>query len=142
MAMSAGGNEGGVMSEINVTPLVDVMLVLLIIFMITAPLLNHKIKVKIPVANPQAKKEKVVKPVDLAIKADGTMYWNDREVDHAVLVANLKQAASQSPQPEIQIRADRTLKVLVIKDVLKAAKESGIVHTAFISTGKAGGGNE
>ena len=138
MAMSAGGNDGGVMSEINVTPLVDVMLVLLIIFMITAPLLNHKIKVKVPDANPKTEKQKVVKPIDLAIKADGTMYWNDREVDHNVLVANLKQAASQSPQPEIQIRADRTLKVLVIKDVLKAAKESGIVHTAFISTGKGG----
>jgi len=136
MAMSAGGNEGGVMSEINVTPLVDVMLVLLIIFMITAPLLNHKIKVKVPDANPKTQKQKVVKPIDLAIKADGSMYWNDQEVNHALLVANLKQAASQSPQPEVQIRADKSLKVRNIKSVLKAAKDSGIVHTAFISTGK------
>ena len=136
MAMSAGGNDGGVMSEINVTPLVDVMLVLLIIFMITAPLLNHKIKVQVPDANPKTEKHKVVKPIDLAIKADGSMYWNDQEVSHALLVANLKQAASQSPQPEVQIRADRTLKVRTIKGVLKAAKDSGIVHTAFISTGK------
>jgi biopolymer transport protein ExbD len=136
MAMSAGGNDGGVMSEINVTPLVDVMLVLLIIFMITAPLLTHKIKVAVPDANPQTKAKKAVKPIDVAIKADGSMYWNDREVDHALLVANLKQAASKSPQPEVQIRADKSLKVRDIKSVLKAAKDSGIVHTAFISTGK------
>ncbi len=136
MAMSAGGNDGGVMSEINVTPLVDVMLVLLIIFMITAPLLNHKIKVAVPDANPKAAKQKVVKPIDLAIKEDGTMYWNDRQVSHALLVANLKQVASQNPQPELQIRAYKSLKVGDIKDVLKAAKASGMVHIAFITTGK------
>ena len=136
MAMSAGGNDGGVMSEINVTPLVDVMLVLLIIFMITAPLLTHKIKVKVPDANPKTQKQKVIKPIDLAIKADGSMYWNDQRRDQNVLVANLKQVASQSPQPEMQIRADKHLEGSVIKGVLKAAKESGIVHTAFISTGK------
>ncbi|KGI79164.1 ExbD/TolR family protein [Oleiagrimonas soli] len=136
MAMSAGGNDGGVMSEINVTPLVDVMLVLLIIFMITAPLLTHKVKVTIPTANPEAGKTKVNKPIDLAIKPDGSMYWNDREVSKAELVAKLKVAASQSPQPELQIRADKTLKVANIKAVLKDAKDAGMVHTAFISTGK------
>ncbi|GAB3032627.1 MULTISPECIES: biopolymer transporter ExbD [Oleiagrimonas] len=137
MGMSAGGNDGGVMSEINVTPLVDVMLVLLIIFMITAPLLTHKIKVEIPNANPKTETKKANnKPIDLAIKSDGSMYWNDRAVTKAELVAKLKVSASQSPQPELQIRADKALKVGDVKAVLKDAKDAGIVHTAFISTGK------
>ncbi len=138
MAMSAGGNDGGMMSEINVTPLVDVMLVLLIIFMITAPLLTHKIKVKVPDANPKIVIKKNIKPVDLAIKANGEMYWNDAKVTRGELISKLKVQASQSPQPEIQIRADKSLKVQVIKDVLKTAKENGMVHIAFISTGKGG----
>jgi biopolymer transport protein ExbD len=136
MAMSTGGNEGGVVSEINVTPLADVMLVLLIIFMITAPLMNHKIKVQVPDANPKAVKEKTAKPVDVAIQSDGNMYWNGNPVSQPELVAQLKVAASQKPQPLLQIRADKSLKVKVIKNVLQDAKDAGMVHTAFVSTGK------
>jgi biopolymer transport protein ExbD len=136
MGMSAGGNDGGVMSEINVTPLVDVMLVLLIIFMITAPLMSHKIKVAIPNANPKATKKHSGKTIDLAIKEDGSMYWNDNKVSEAELVAKLKVSASNSPQPVLNIRADKSLKVGVVKSVLKDAKGAGMVHTAFISTSK------
>ena len=72
MAMSTGGDSGGPMSEINVTPLVDVMLVLLIIFMITAPLMSHRITVDLPTANPKVPDTEQVTPMDLAVKPDGT----------------------------------------------------------------------
>ena len=87
MAMSSGGNSGGPMSEINVTPLVDVMLVLLIIFMITAPLMSHKVQIDLPKANPNVKDDTPVEPMDLAVKPDGTYFLNDNEVTEAELKA-------------------------------------------------------
>ncbi|NII10687.1 biopolymer transporter ExbD [Oleiagrimonas sp. C23AA] len=142
MAMSSGGNGGGPMSEINVTPLVDVMLVLLIIFMITAPLMSHKIKVQLPDANPKVTDEaKQAQPVDLAIKEDGSAYWNDNAVSAAELKAKLAVAASQSPQPVVQIRAAKSVKYKVVRQTLQDAKAAGIVHVGFMTTG-AKNGNE
>ena len=135
MAMSTG-NSGGPMSEINVTPLVDVMLVLLIIFMITAPLASHRITVKLPTATPIKADSKHIEPMDLAVQADGTMYLDDREVDENQLKAALAVAASKSPQPEIQIRADRTTQYGVVKKILSDAKGQGMVHVDFITTAK------
>ncbi|HET7359222.1 MAG TPA: biopolymer transporter ExbD [Rhodanobacteraceae bacterium] len=135
MSMSAGGNDGGPMSEINVTPLVDVMLVLLIIFMITAPLMSHKIQIKLPTANPHTT-AKTVEPIDLAVKEDGTMYWNDNQVSEAELKANLAVSAAKSPQPELQIRADKTTQYRIVRNVLQDAKANGMVHIGFKTTGK------
>jgi len=137
MSMSAGGNASGMMAEINVTPLVDVMLVLLIIFMITAPLMTHTIKVELPVANPHAK-EDVLKtpPMDLAIKQDGSLYFNDQPVTSSELRAVLAVAAQKIPQPELQIRADRDTEFKLVRGVLNAAKGQGIVHIGFMTTGK------
>ena len=125
------------MSEINVTPLVDVMLVLLIIFMIVAPLLSHKVKVTLPHANPhQAEEKKPAQPIDLAIKADGQMYWNDNPVTAADFKAKLAVAAAMSPQPELQIRAAQDSKYKLIRTALEAAKAAGMVHVGFKTTGK------
>jgi len=124
------------MSEINVTPLVDVMLVLLIIFMITAPLMSHRITVELPTANPKIVDTEPVEPMDLAIKPDGTMYLNDVEVTEAELKAQFAVAASKSPQPELQIRADKTTEYKIVRKVLGSAKEQGMVHVGFITTGK------
>lgn len=136
MAMSTG-NSGGPMSEINVTPLVDVMLVLLIIFMITAPLASHRITVKLPTANPKtADDTKHVEPMDLAVQADGTMYLDDREVDENQLKAAFAVAANKSPQPELQLRADKTTEYKIVKKILADAKGQGMVHVGFITTGK------
>jgi biopolymer transport protein ExbD len=108
MGMSTGGNNGGPMSEINVTPLVDVMLVLLIIFMITAPLMSHSITIDLPTANPKVKDEDMpVPPLDLAIKQDGSLYFNDHPVTDVELRAQFAVNAQKSPQPELQIRADK-----------------------------------
>jgi len=136
MAMTTGGNAGGPMSEINVTPLVDVMLVLLIIFMITAPLMSHRITVDLPTANPKVSDSEPVEPMDLAVKPDGTMYLNDAEVTEAELKAQFAVAAAKAPQPELQIRADKTTEYKVVKKILGDAKDQGMVHVGFITTGK------
>ena len=136
MAMSSGGNSGGPMSEINVTPLVDVMLVLLIIFMITAPLMSHKVQIDLPKANPNVKDDTPVEPMDLAVKPEGTYFLNDGEVSEAELKAQFAVAAAKSPQPELQIRADRTTEYKVVTKVLGDAKDAGMVHVGFMSTGK------
>jgi biopolymer transport protein ExbD len=135
MAMSTGGNSGGPMSEINVTPLVDVMLVLLIIFMITAPLMSHSITIELPTANPKTKEpDLVVPPLDLAVKSDGSMYLNDHPVTEAELRAQFAVDAQKTPQPELQIRADKTTEFKIVKKIIGNAKDSGMVHVAFMTT--------
>ena len=135
MAMSSGGNSGGPMSEINVTPLVDVMLVLLIIFMITAPLMSHTVTIELPVANPKSKDEPVkTPPLDLAVKQDGSLYFNDRPITAAELKAQFLVKAQQTPQPELQIRADKSTEFKIVKKIIGDAKDSGMVHVAFLTT--------
>jgi biopolymer transport protein ExbD len=135
MAMSTGGNSGGPMSEINVTPLVDVMLVLLIIFMITAPLMSHTITIELPTANPKTKdSELTTPPLDLAVKQDGSMYFNDHLANETELRAQFLVDAQKSPQPELQIRADKATEFKIVKKIIGIAKESGMVHVAFMTT--------
>ena len=142
MAVSLGGDSTGPMSEINVTPLVDVMLVLLIIFMITAPLMSHKVKVDLPRADPNTKPASIeVPPIDLAVEPDGTVYWNDSLISDAVLSAKLRAAATSVPQPELNIRADKTTPYRVIWKVMQDAKGAGMVHLGFITQGKARSGS-
>lgn len=135
MAMLGGGGEGGGGSaDINITPLADVMLVLLIIFMLTAPLSTPKIKVTLPktvLDNPQNKK--TAPPINLAISKDGSMYWNGSKVTKAELRAKLAVAAQKSPQPPLKIRADRTVRYRVIKEALETAKGTGMVHMQFVT---------
>ena len=135
MSMSVGGNSGGPMSEINVTPLVDVMLVLLIIFMITAPLMSHSITIDLPTANPKTQDaEMVVPPLDLAVKQDGSMYFNDHPVTEAELRAQLAVNAQKSPQPELQLRVDKGTEFKIVKKIIGDAKDSGMVHVGFMTT--------
>jgi biopolymer transport protein ExbD len=139
MAMSSGNESGSPMSEINVTPLVDVMLVLLIIFMITAPLMSHRITVKLPTANPKTADEAPkVEPIDLAIKDDGSMFLNDSQVpiSDTELKSKFVVFASMSPQPELQIRAAKDTEFKTVRKVLGDAKDSGMVHVGFMTTGK------
>ena len=134
MAFSAGGNEGGVMAEINVTPLVDVMLVLLIIFMITAPLASHKIKVELPIAsldNPPDEGQN--HPITLAVKDTGDLFWDDEPVTEASMLAKLRVAAQRQPQPELQIRADKDTEYSLISTVMGDAKAAGMVQLGFIT---------
>jgi biopolymer transport protein ExbD len=133
MAFSSN-NSGGVMAEINVTPLVDVMLVLLIIFMITAPLAAHKIKIELPIASLDRPPDEVPnQPITLTIKETGELYWNDEPITEATMQAQLRVAAQRTPQPELQIRADKGTEYQVISTIMGDAKNAGMVKLGFIT---------
>jgi biopolymer transport protein ExbD len=130
--MSFTANTSAPMSEINVTPLVDVMLVLLIIFMITAPVLAHKIQVDLPQPNPdQPPPTNPLDPIHLKIDQSGSLYWNDTPVDELGMKAQLAVIAQQSNQPEIQIAADDAVAYQYVARVLADAKSYKLVKIGF-----------
>ena len=136
MAFSTGNESGGPMSEINVTPLVDVMLVLLIIFMITAPLMSHKIKVELPQANLDHRDEKIppAPPVTVTIKEDGELYWNDAPITKELLESQLSVEAQKTPQPAVNLRGDKTTKYRSIREVVDMAQAQGIRKVGYVAT--------
>ncbi len=136
MAFSSGSESGAPMSEINVTPLVDVMLVLLIIFMITAPLMSHKIKVELPQANLDKRDEKVppVPPITVTVTESGSIYWNDQPVTQNMLESQLSVEAQKTPQPAVNIRGDETTKYRTISEVVNVAQAQGIRKVGFVAT--------
>ena len=142
MAFSSGGNSGEAapMAEINVTPLVDVMLVLLIIFMITAPLMSHKIKVELPEANLNQidNTPPPAPPITLAIQENGSIYWNDEKVTLDLLESRLSVEAQKTPQPEVNIRGDRTTKYRIIDSVVKVAQAQGMRKVGFVAVKETG----
>ena len=132
MAFSSN-SSGGPMADINVTPLVDVMLVLLIIFMITAPLMTHKVVVKLPQATLSEKPTLKTPPVTLAIKANGEKFWNDEAVTPARLDQYLAVIIQKDPQPQVNVRADATTKYGVINDAVQQLRKSGVRKVGFVS---------
>lgn len=120
------------MSEINTTPLVDVMLVLLVIFIITAPLLTHAVKIDLPQASSQAIEDKP-EIVDVAIDAEGLVYWNDIQVAEGALEENLQRISQQPKQAEIQIRADKNTRYEVIAKLMAVAQTNGVSKIGFVS---------
>lgn len=133
MAFSSNSSGGGPMADINVTPLVDVMLVLLIIFMITAPLMTHKVVVKLPEASLSTKPTLTTPPVTLAIKSDGTRYWNDELVSVSRLEERMGVLVQKDPQPQVNIRADATTKYGVINDAVQTLRKAGVRKVGFVS---------
>ena len=134
MAFSSNSSGGGPMAEINVTPLVDVMLVLLIIFMITAPLMAHKVEIKLPEANLDVKPDDPSRPVTLAIKENGDIFWNDEPISSVMLESQLALEAQKKPQPRIDIRADNTTRYKVVQEVVRSAQRVGIAKVGFVAT--------
>ena len=134
MAFSSGGG-GGPMADINVTPLVDVMLVLLIIFMITAPLMTHKVVVKLPEATLKSKPDPLkTPPVTFAIKANGDRFWNDVQVTQAEIEQNVAaQVIAKDPQPQINVRADKDAKYGIINDAVQLLRRNGVRKVGFVS---------
>ena len=126
------GGESAPMAEINMIPLIDVMLVLLVIFIITAPLLTHAVKIELPKASSQPN---VTKPqnIQLGIKAAGEVYWNGEAVDKATLAARMAAAAKLDPQPEVHLRADRTTEYQKVAEVMAAAARAGLVKIGFVT---------
>lgn len=131
MAFSKGG--GGIMAEINVTPLVDVMLVLLIIFMITAPLMSHKIKVDLPKKSMTVPEEKLPPPITVSVQANGGLFWNDAPVLRDGLSRQLRIEARREPQPLLEIRADKETQYRLLQEVMSISKTAGMKKIGFIT---------
>src|SRR6201994_4825649 len=136
MAMQVGGGSGeekAVMNNINTTPLVDVMLVLLIIFLITIPVINKTVKVDLPKAvniPTQTKPENIT----VAVDKNGNIYWNDKSMPNKDdLLARVKIAAVEKPQPEVHIRADKDSRYESVGRVLYALQRGGIVKVGFLT---------
>ncbi|MBQ4672122.1 ExbD/TolR family protein [Aeromonas dhakensis] len=121
------------LSEINMIPMIDVMLVLLIVFMITAPLLTNAVKLELPEASSQLNQPDK-QEINLAIDGAGKLYWNDQEVDEAALLAKMESAGqAEGEQPEIQLRIDRKVEYGIIARVMAQASQHGLHKIAFVS---------
>ena len=133
MAMNVGGDEGGAIANINTTPLVDVMLVLLIIFLITIPVITKTVPVALPKAvniPTQTKPENIT----IAVDKEGIIYWNDKKVaNRNELLGLVEGAAVRKPQPEIHIRGDKDARYEDIGRVMYAIQRGGIVKVGFLT---------
>ena len=126
------GAGGRPMAEINMIPLIDVMLVLLVIFIITAPLLTHAVKIDLPKA---ASEPNLTRPdhISLSIDASSHLFWNGEAVDRTTLRGRLGAASSLEPQPELHIRADHTTQYQAIAEVMADAARAGVTRIGFVS---------
>ena len=136
MSMSVGsdsGDEDQVMSEINTTPLVDIMLVLLIIFLITSPVVLKLIKIKLPEETNQVIQTKP-EDVNIVVSKDGDIYWNQKKMrDANELFDNLKVEAVKVPQPEVHVRGDQETRYESIGKVIFTTQRAGIQKVGFIT---------
>ena len=123
------------MAENNVTPLVDVMLVLLVIFIITAPLFTHAVKLELPTASSAPAPEKP-ESITLSINAEGKLFWNNAAVSLDELGTRFATAAQKKPQPELQLRADKSTRYEVIAQVMSAAQTNGMTKIGFVTNPK------
>ena len=125
--------EDAVMSTINTTPLVDVMLVLLIIFLITIPVVTTSIPVALPKERVEVRESKP-ENIIISVDKDSKVYWYDSRVDSVdALVAKLKKVAAMKPQPEVQVRGDLAARYEGVGKVLLACQRAGIAKVAFIT---------
>ena len=133
MQVASGGSEDAPMIEMNMTPLIDVMLVLLIIFMITFPVVTQSIKLELPKERnlpTQTKPENIV----IAVNRDGEVFWNmQRMPDNETLVTRLKTVSVKEPQPEVHIRGDSEVRYEAVGRVVVACQRAGILKVGFIT---------
>ena len=132
--MSFGTQEDTdeVMNEINMTPLVDVMLVLLIIFIITVPVMKHAVNIDLPRATNQPQDTKP-QTIRLSVDEKGQYFWNEIPSSDEAVQSQLKAAALQSPQPELHIRGDKAVRYERVAQVMAAAQQAGVKKIGFIT---------
>jgi len=135
MAFGTQDDTDEVMNEINMTPLVDVMLVLLIIFIITVPVMKHSVNIELPRASSQPQEAKP-ETLRLAVDAQGKYWLNDAPVDDADLQRTLKVEAAREPQPELHIRGDKDVRYERVAQAMSAAQQSGLKKIGFITEPK------
>jgi len=134
MAMSVGGGgEGEPMMEINTTPLIDVMLVLLIMFIITLPVMTHAVKLDMPRPNSNPPPpDQVVDPINLEVDFDGSIIWNGTQVPLTELESYFRGEAHKSPQPELHVRPNRRADYDTVAKVLAIAQRNGMQRIGFV----------
>ncbi len=134
MAVSVKGDSSDPMVEPNVIPLVDIMLVLLIIFIITIPVMTHAVKIDLPRDNPNPPTEPP-KVVNIYVEFDGTINWDGTVIDHDTFRSYIAVEASRDPQPEIHVDAHRRAQYLYVADVVFALQRGGLDKVGFVSGG-------
>ncbi|MGS0894488.1 ExbD/TolR family protein [Burkholderia stagnalis] len=125
-------NNDDVMSDINMTPLIDVMLVLLIVFMVTLPAITHAVKIDLPEATSTPDPVQAER-VAVSIDAAGAVHWDAAVVDEPTLQARLKEAAERQTQPEIELYADREARYERVADLLSAMQRAGLSKIDFVT---------
>ncbi|MDB5964317.1 MAG: outer rane transport energization protein ExbD [Polaromonas sp.] len=135
MAFGTQDDTDDVMNEINMTPMVDIMLVLLIIFIITVPVMKHSVNVDLPRATNEPQ---VIKPetLRLSVDAQGAYFLNEAQVTDEELPARLKAAAAQNPQPDLHIRGDKSVRYERVAQAMAAAQQAGLRKIGFITEPK------
>ena len=135
MAFGTQDDSDDVMNEINMTPMVDIMLVLLIIFIITVPVMKHSVNIDLPRATNEAQQ---IKPetIRLSVDAQGTYFINEAQITDAALAPQLKTAAAQNPQPELHIRGDKAVRYERVAEAMAAAQQAGLRKIGFITEPK------
>jgi biopolymer transport protein ExbD len=128
----SSADDDSVMNEINMTPLVDVMLVLLIIFIVTIPVMKHSVNIDLPRATNQPQDAKP-QTLRLSVDGQGTYYLNDEAVDDAALAQRFAQEAAKEPQPELHIRGDKSVRYERVAQAMAAAQRSGLKKIGFIT---------
>ncbi|MBT9553606.1 MAG: biopolymer transporter ExbD [Hydrogenophaga sp.] len=132
MAIGTQDDSDQMLSEINMIPFIDVMLVLLIIFIITVPVIKHAVNIDLPRASNQKVLDKP-ENVRLSVDADGAYYWNEARVEDAVFEQRLASAAAQEPQPELHIRGDKAVRYERVALAMAAAQRAGVRKIGFIT---------
>ena len=132
MAFGTQDDTDEVMNEINMTPLVDVMLVLLIIFIVTIPVMKHAVRLDLPQASSQRQLDKP-ETVQLSVDAQGQYFWNESRISDDDLRRRLAAEAQRAPQPELHIRGDRNVRYERVAQLMAAAQQAGVRKVGFIT---------
>ncbi|SRR5690606_28919034 len=138
MAMSGGRDDGEPMMEMNTTPLIDVMLVLLIMFIITIPIQTHAVKIDLPQNTPPT--DNAIDPVKnkLGIDAAGQIYWNGAQIDKLTLRQYLDSTVQMQPEPELQFEPDPQTRYVVVDEVLAIIKRAKVTKLGFVGNERYG----
>jgi biopolymer transport protein ExbD len=132
MSFGRLGDSNEPMSEMNVIPLVDVMLVLLVIFIVTAPVITHSVQLELPRAS-SAPSEQTADSVTLALDAAGQLHWDNAPIDEAALFARLRDAVAANPELAVYLRADRDTRYEALARIMADARRAGVARLAFVS---------
>jgi biopolymer transport protein ExbD len=131
MAIPQFEDDDVLMNEINMTPFIDVMLVLVIVFMVAIPAVHQALKIDVPQAGGGKSSEHPAQ-LEVSVRADGTLFWDSEPIDEKALRSRLQQAAHANPQPELRLAADRKVPYERVAEVMSAAQAGGLTKIGFV----------